>query len=304
MSKENLVEFVASIIDEPSSEAISTANTNGDYNQSIHPSTPLPNISSGELEVNDIVVVASLNRSYRLARVLQLELDRIKVGCFSGPKYSIDMKKAAEYIICDEIILVLDKMSSLRSKLYSISDTDLNLILKHISKRRLLNEKLSDHDSIAEELITVKNELVIFGRTKTESGKFIQDMERILLGDNIKTKEGFHMVLNYAQNKTINITFEMIIISLINHVKKAFDIDSNAAVDDLAEFVAQACFFGKTIEIFYNMNIDDHSEKMKLFLRKCVAELATFMENQTEVQQEFVLRCFKMSSKIILNQLL
>ncbi|CAF3398827.1 unnamed protein product [Rotaria socialis] len=99
MSKENLVEFVASIIDEPSSEAISTANTNGDYNQSIHPSTPLPNISSGELEVNDIVVVASLNRSYRLARVLQLELDRIKVGYFSGPKYSIDMKKAAEFTV-------------------------------------------------------------------------------------------------------------------------------------------------------------------------------------------------------------
>ncbi|CAF2123992.1 unnamed protein product [Rotaria magnacalcarata] len=226
MSKENLVEFVASIIDEPSSEAISIANANGDYNQSIRPSTPLPNISSGELEVNDIVVVASLNN------------------------------------------------------------------------------KLSDHDSIAEELITVTDELLIFGRTRTERDKFIQEMERILLGDNIKTKQGFHMALNYALNKTINMTFEMIIISLIDHVKNAFDIDSNAAVDDLAEFVAQACFFGKTVDIFYNMNIDDHSQNMKVFLRKCVAELATFMENQTEVEHEFILRYFKLSSKIILNQLL
>ncbi|CAF2125845.1 unnamed protein product [Rotaria magnacalcarata] len=164
-------------------------------------------------------------------------------------------------------------------------------------------DKLSDHDSIAEELITVTDELLIFGRTRTERDKFIQEMERILLGDNIKTKQGFHMALNYALNKTINMTFEMIIISLIDHVKNAFDIDSNAAVDDLAEFVAQACFFGKTVDIFYNMNIDDHSQNMKVFLRKCVAELATFMENQTEVEHEFILRYFKLSSKIILNQL-
>jgi hypothetical protein len=85
------------------------------------------------------------------------------------------------------------------------------------------------------------------------------------------------MTLNYAKNKTLNITFGMIT-SIINQTENAFHLDPSVALDDLAMRVAQACFCNETIIFFDIIIVDNHnqSQNMTFFLRRCVMELERF----------------------------
>ncbi|CAF4362397.1 unnamed protein product [Rotaria sp. Silwood2] len=98
-------------------------------------------------------------------------------------------------------------------------------------------------------------------------------MEQIVLGPNIKTKQGFEIALAYANNKTLNVTFEKIIGSIINEAEDRLNVDPNAIVDDLASFVANACFYGKTIDLLGNTIINCNDHHMKPFLRQCLSHL-------------------------------
>ncbi|CAF3958878.1 unnamed protein product, partial [Rotaria sordida] len=112
MPTESVTDVVAPLINEASHEKISTSDATG-YNNptTTSPSSVLPNVSSGALEVHDVVVVS-----------------------------------------CS-------------------------------------NDKLSNGDPIAEELITLRNELLTFGKTRSERLAFIKNMKQLILGSNITTDE-------------------------------------------------------------------------------------------------------------------
>ncbi len=57
------------------------------------------------------------------------------------------------------------------------------------------------------------------------------------------------MIIKYAENKTMNLTFDMIINSLLTHAQNALNLNMNAEIDDLASYIARACFHGQTIEL-------------------------------------------------------
>ncbi|CAF1688431.1 unnamed protein product, partial [Adineta ricciae] len=143
---------------------ITTVDIN--QNKTSHHSSPLPTLSSADLELDDIVVVYSSNGAFQLARVIELKSESIKVIYFVGPKYTYNPKGPEQYVKVEEIILALDKIATGKSKFYTVSNVDLGCICDYLMKKRITNEKIADRDPVAVELNLVQNELMMFGRTK------------------------------------------------------------------------------------------------------------------------------------------
>ena len=58
-----------------------------------------------------------------------------------GPRYSFDLKKSEEFIKAEEIIVVLEKIPSIKPKCYTITEDNLNLICQEVVKRQLFKGK-------------------------------------------------------------------------------------------------------------------------------------------------------------------
>ena len=155
-------------------------------------STRLPVISSDiNLGIDDVFSLGAIYistffpRHDLLSKVLFFQgCFRIKVVYLSGPKYSTN--EAPESVVnVEDILFVLDHTPSAKSRCYTISDIDQEYICEYLFKRRTLDggcyrkisvwvrgyslDRFDRKYPITEELVAVKQELSVFGRTRAVS---------------------------------------------------------------------------------------------------------------------------------------
>lgn len=97
-----------------------------------------------------------------------------------------------------------------------------------------------------------------------ERAELLKDIEQLLFGDGAKTEHG------YAK------TFNMIINSLLTHPQNTLHLNVNAEIDDLASYIARACFHGQTIDPINKFIINNKEINMEIFLKRCIVKLSEY----------------------------
>jgi hypothetical protein len=72
-------------------------------------------------------------------------------------------------------------------------------------------------------------------------------IESLLCGNELKTKTGIAFAVKCAQERTLQITFDVIVDGLVLHAHEALDGDKNVDLDDLASTIAFVCDRGNTV---------------------------------------------------------
>jgi len=101
-------------------------------------------------------------------------------------------------------------------------------------------------------------------------------MEQLVFGDGAKTEHGYEKTIKYAENITMNLTFNMIINSLLTHPQNTLHLNVNTEIDDLASYIARACFHGQTIDPINKFIINNKEINMEIFLKRCIVKLSEY----------------------------